>query len=272
MKIFQGIEDWQQVKNPIVTTGSYDGVHLAHRSIISLLNHHAEIAHGESVLVTFYPHPRLVLKCEDGFREKFMLITTEKEKMKALEDTGLQNVLVIPFTKEFSAMSSENFIKKILVDTVHVKKMIVGFNHSFGCGRGGNYDSMLSMGEQYDFSVDKYPEYVVHNRKISSTHIRELIISGHISEANELLGYNFMIIGTYEDGRLKIDDPCKIIPAKGQYLTRVTAGGLRHYAVCEVCENGLFFPDLSFIPTGVDATAWFIKTLGSFVCVWSRFM
>ncbi|MDR0618328.1 MAG: hypothetical protein LBG17_00320 [Bacteroidales bacterium] len=261
MKIFKGIEQWQQIKNPIVTVGSYDGVHLAHRSIISLLNHYAEIEHGESVLVTFYPHPRLVLKCEDDFREKFTLITTEREKMRVLEDVGLQNVLVLPFSEEFSMMSSEDFVKQILVDIVHVKKMIVGFNHSFGYDRKGSYNNILSLGEKYNFSVDMYPEYVVHNRKISSTHIRNLIISGNISEANNSLGYNFMVIGDYEDGRLKTDNSHKIIPADGKYLTRVTVGGLLHNTVCTVDAGELYFPDLSFIPAVTAAVAWFIKEL-----------
>ncbi|MDR1974363.1 MAG: hypothetical protein LBQ31_06770 [Bacteroidales bacterium] len=261
MKIFNDIAEWKNVPNPIVTVGSFDGVHLAHRSIISLLNHYAEIEHGESVLITFRPHPRLVIPCENDFKEKFRLITTEREKMWYLEDAGLKNVLVLPFTEKFSSLSSEEFIKKVVVDAVHAKKMIVGFNHSFGHDRSGGYDKMLEMGNKYGFSVDKYPEYIVHDKKISSTHIRKLIKDGKITEVNDLLGCEFMIMGSYEDGKLKTDEPHKIIPANGCYLARVTAGGIIHYAVCEVRDEECLFPDLSFIPDNTSATAWLIKEL-----------
>ncbi|MDR1739917.1 MAG: hypothetical protein LBR45_04095 [Bacteroidales bacterium] len=261
MKIFNGINEWHKVKNPIVTVGSFDGVHLAHRSIISLLNHYAEIEHGESVLVTFYPHPRLVIPAEEGFRERFRLITIEEEKMRCLEDAGLQNVLVLPFTVEFASLPSNDFIKKILVDVIHAKKVITGFNHSFGHDRNGGYEDMLEQGKHYGFSVDKYPEYIVHNRKISSTHIRELIRNGKIMEANELLGYNFMAMGKCEGGVLEIDNPVKIIPSDGLYLCRVYAEELLHYAVCEIRERKIYFKDLSFITANVAATAQFIKEL-----------
>jgi riboflavin kinase/FMN adenylyltransferase len=162
---------------------------------------------------------------------------------------------------EFAAISSDDFIKKIPVDTIHAKKMITGFNHSFGRERNGGYEKMLEYGGLYGFSVDKYPEYIVHNRKISSTHIRELVGNGKIKEANESLDYDFMIIGRFMDGVLEIDNPMKIIPADGNYLCRVYVDKLQHYAVCQVRRGRLIFEDLSFVPAESAATAEFIKEL-----------
>ncbi|MEG2666099.1 MAG: hypothetical protein RSA02_03680 [Bacteroidales bacterium] len=260
LKISRGIENWTPVNNPIVTVGSFDGVHLAHRSIIALLNHYAEMCRGESVLVTFSPHPRLILPTKDEFRKNFRLLTTEEEKEYLLEKAGLKNILVVRFDEKFSALSSQNFIKKILVDTLQVRHMVVGYNHNFGHDRHGSYEQMQEFGRLYDFEVDKYPELLVQNEHVSSSCIRNFIREGRLSEANNLLGYEYFIHGNWHQNIFEPNSKFKLLPALGHYLTRVKVKGIYHYAVCDINEE-ICFPDLQFLEEGDAMKINFIREI-----------
>lgn len=260
MKIFRDPALWKPVKHPIVTVGSYDGVHCAHRSIIDLLNARAAAVGGESVLISFSPHPRMVLQAEEAFRKNFRLLTTDDEKEDLLEAAGLQNLLVLRFDKEFAALSAEDFVRTILVDTLNVKRMVIGFNHNFGHDRKGGYDQMAAWGKQYGFEVERYPEYMADGQAVSSSQIRRLLLDGRIEEANRLLGYLYFMQGGWHQGVFEANSKFKLKPAPGNYLTKVKVNERYYYTVAQVDEDIRFF-DLPFLQEGDQLKVRFLKSL-----------
>lgn len=260
MKICRDSALWQSVQNPIVTVGSYDGVHRAHRSIIDLLNRYAAEAEGESVLVSFSPHPRMVLQGEEAFKKHFRLLTTDEEKEALLASAGLQNLLVLPFDREFAAMSAERFVREILVDCLQVRRMIVGFNHNFGHDRQGGYDQMRHWGWQYGFEVERYPEYTVDGGAVSSSQVRRLLQAGRVTEANHLLGYDYFIHGAWHQGVFEASSKFKLKPAPGHYLTKVKHKTRYYYAVAQVSDE-IRYTDLPFLQEGDAMKVRFLKEM-----------
>lgn len=258
MKIYRDITADIRIKKPIVTVGSFDGVHKAHREIISLLNERAEACGGESVLITFSPHPRMVLNNDEDYRRNFRLLTTDSEKLELLEEAGLQNLIVLNFDINFSKIPFSNFIYDILVEKIGVYLMLVGYNNSFGKDRQGNYGHMLSDGEKYGFKVEHFDEQRLGDNKISSSRIRNFLNEGNVEAANLLLDYTYCMHG-YLDKRIFIpSSKLKLIPAKGHYLTKVRLNTTVHYAICEI-DTQMYFPDLHFSADGDKITVKFIK-------------
>jgi riboflavin kinase / FMN adenylyltransferase len=197
LNIHHHLTDLKQIRKPIVTTGSFDGVHQGHRVILERLKRSAAALDGESVLITFHPHPRKVLY-PDTHGKTLRLITTQKEKERLLAQTGLDHLIVIEFTPDFSRMPAEDFITDILVKKLGIQKVITGYNHHFGHNRVGNTEQMQRFGDQYGFEVEEIPAQEIHQESTSSAIIRQAIQAGRIRKANRHLGYQYMITGDHE--------------------------------------------------------------------------
>lgn len=248
MKVFRNIEEIEGIRNPVVTTGSFDGVHLGHLAIIKRINRLARETGGESVLITFFPHPRKVLYPETIGKD-LQLINSQREKISLLEKTGLNNLVIIPFTKAFSQTSSQEFIEKILVKRIHANVVVVGFNHHFGHNREGDFDSLHKLGDTHGFKVELIPEQELHNETISSTKIRKALHKGDIQKANAYLGYRYRIKGdartllpeTYPQHQnwyeLALEEDCKLVPPNGLYVTGTYIKGLQYKGLSEIRDN-----------------------------------
>jgi riboflavin kinase/FMN adenylyltransferase len=235
MKIFKGIGEAKNIINPVVTTGSFDGVHIGHKTILNRLNMLADKYNGESVLITFDPHPRKVLYPETAGKD-LKLINSQEEKLDLLEKTGLDNVIIVEFTKEFSKITSEQFVRDLLHGILHAKVVVVGFNHHFGFNKEGDYRQLWAWREKYQFEAEEIPEQEVYNETVSSTKIREAISHGYIQRANAYLDHYYIIKGKPEFWdienslnlppliKIPLTEECKILPLYGIYAVTVTSG------------------------------------------------
>jgi len=213
---------------PVVTMGSFDGVHVGHRVIISRLKHLAEQVAGSSVLITFDPHPRQVLYPETEGKE-LRLINSQSEKIRLLEETGLDHLVILPFTLGFSRTSSEDFVKEYLVRRLSAHTIVVGFNHYFGHKREGSYDSLYRLRESHGFKVEEIPGQEIQHETVSSTRIRKALAEGNIQRANAYLEHHYflqasMMLHTGYTRRFNhacyqvgSNDPLKLIPPLGTY-------------------------------------------------------
>jgi riboflavin kinase/FMN adenylyltransferase len=230
MKIYQGFDQILDIPNPVLTIGTFDGVHVGHQQIIEQLNREAEAVGGESVLFTFYPHPRMVLYPENhGLR----LIQTQAEKMDKLRRMGLQNMIVHPFTKEFSRLTAVEFVRDYLVNRLKVKKLVIGYDHQFGKNREGSIDFLKEVAPVYGFSVDEISAQEINEVNISSTKIRNAILEGEMDLAKSYLGEPFELHGKVIQGNalgrsigfptanLDIESDIKLIPKLGVYAVNV---------------------------------------------------
>jgi len=229
MKIFEGISSFQKINNPILTLGMFDGVHLGHQALIGRLNEIAQSCDGESVLLTFDPHPRTVLGNDSS---DLQLITTLSEKILLLEKAGLQNLILQPFTKAFSELCSTDFVKELLVDEICMHTIVIGYDHHFGKNREGDFEQLLDLSKKYHFEVNELSEIKSDKAQISSTKIREALWNGELSFANQALGRNYDLTGQVVHGdklgrtlgfptaNLKLE-PYKLIPANGVYVVKV---------------------------------------------------
>ena len=234
MKIYNDIAEFKGVKNPIVTIGTFDGVHLGHRKIIELMKRDAEKYEGETVLITFYPHPRIVLHADS---KNLKFINTQKRKIDLLERAGVDHLIIIEFTREFSRLNSSVFIKDYLVDKIKTKKLIIGYDHHFGKNRLGDFSTLYDLGYKYGFEVEKLPAQNVENVAISSTKIRRALNEGKIKVANALLGYEYSITGIVVSGQkigrtigfptanIDLKDEYKLVTANGVYACRIEYDG-----------------------------------------------
>jgi riboflavin kinase / FMN adenylyltransferase len=226
MEVLRDINQLPLIEKPVITVGTFDGVHRAHRIIIDRVKDIAHETGGKSVLVTFHPHPRKVLyPGENDLR----LLLTQDEKIKLLEKTGLDYLLILPFTISFSKISSENFIKNILVEKLRVKRLVAGFNHHFGFNRNGKYDDLNECCEQYGFNVDVVKGVEVEQMVVSSSKIRKAIITGDMETANLLLGYDYLYSGVVVEGHkigrtigfptanIQCGEKEKLVPETGVY-------------------------------------------------------
>lgn len=234
MKIYKDISDFKGSNYSVVTVGTFDGLHVGHQQIISRMKEIAVRNGGDTILVTFDPHPRLVL---NNNPEPLRFISTHHKKQSLLEKFGIDHKIIIPFTKEFAATSSEIFIKEYLVDKLKVKKLIVGYDHHFGKNREGNYAQLKKLGDQYGFEVEEVSAQYVDDVAVSSTKIRKALCDGEVRQANKMLGYNYSITGKVISGNkigrtigfptanIDISDEYKLICAGGVYACLVNVDG-----------------------------------------------
>jgi riboflavin kinase / FMN adenylyltransferase len=228
MKVFRNFEDAGIIRNAVVTTGSFDGVHLGHKTILNRLKMLAEKNDGESVLITFHPHPRKVLY-PDTSGKTLKLINSQEEKLDLLCKTGLDNLIIIEFTKDFAKISSEQFVKDFLSNILKIKVVVAGFNHHFGFNKEGDYHQLWEMGKKYNFTAEEIPEQEVHHETVSSSLIRQAIGNGYIQRANAYLDHYYIITGIpalhYADFlpdtipfyKIPVTEETKLIPAQGIY-------------------------------------------------------
>lgn len=197
MRIINNSIQARNIKNAVVTIGTFDGVHLGHQAIFKEMRHLAEEIGGETVVVTFHPHPRQVLSIGT---ERLRFICSQEEKLKKIEEFGIDNVLIIPFTKEFASTPSEDFIKDYIIDSIHPSIIVVGYDHHFGKNRMGDYEMLTQLGKQYSFRTVQVEAQDVNEVAVSSTKIRNFLWAGNVKAANELLGYPYSVTGTVVEG------------------------------------------------------------------------
>lgn len=230
MKIYNNFNDYQKVANAIVTIGTFDGVHLGHQTILKDMVRVAKEIKGESVVVTFYPHPRQVLRIDDG---NLRFITTQEEKIRLLENIGIDNLIIVNFTEEFSRLSSESFITDYVIKNISPVKIVVGYDHHFGNNRKGDFNLLNDLGERYNIEVQRIPAKDVENIAVSSTKIRHSLQQGDVCYANRLLGYQYAYFGKVVDGakigrelgyptaNVYVDREYRLIESPGVYATYI---------------------------------------------------
>ena len=228
MKVFSSINEFNSTKKTIVTIGTFDGVHIGHQKIIEKLIQGSKNSDCESLILTFFPHPRMVLYGTSSIK----LLNTIDEKSSLLERMELDNLIIHPFNKEFSNLSAEEFVKKILVDALNIQKIIIGYDHRFGKNRAANIDDLIGFGEKYGFEVEQISAQEIDSVSVSSTKIRDAIANGTMAVANEYLGYNYLLSGEIIEGKqlgrtigfptanIKIEENYKLIPKNGVYIVK----------------------------------------------------
>ncbi|MBK8299247.1 MAG: bifunctional riboflavin kinase/FAD synthetase [Acidobacteria bacterium] len=226
MKVHYNIEALPVFKNAVITIGTFDGVHMGHRQVIDKLKSEAKAINGETVIITFHPHPRKVVSSTIlGIR----LINTLHEKIELLAQMDIDHLVVVPFTDAFANQSAEDYIKNFLIDKFHPHTIIIGYDHRFGRDRLGDYRLLEKNAGTYNYQLKEIPKHILEDISISSTNIREAILHSDITTADKLLGYDFFFSGIvvhgnklgrtlgYPTANLKIADEEKIIPGNGIY-------------------------------------------------------
>lgn len=233
MKIFNSISSFHSSKPTIVTIGTFDGVHLGHKKILDQIIANAHTLDCESLVLTFFPHPRIIL--QEGTEMK--QLNTLDEKKALLENLGIDNLVIHPFDKEFSRLTAEEFVKEVLVDRFKLKKIIIGHDHRFGRNRTANIDDLVVFGETYGFAVEQISAKEINEVSISSTKIRKALDEGDVELANEYLGYNYTLTGVVSKGKqlgrtigyptanISIEEDYKLIPANGVYIAKSHING-----------------------------------------------
>lgn len=241
----KNIEKYEVLDPTVVTIGTFDGVHIGHQKIIKRLIDTGEQEGLKSVILTFFPHPRMVLQTDSGIK----LINTIDERYKILDDLGLDYLLIKEFTKEFSRLTAEDFVKQILVDKLHAKKVIIGYDHRFGRNRNANIGDLKKFGIQYGFDVEEISAQDIDAVAVSSTKVRKALIDGDITKANKYLGHPFMITGTvikgkglgrqldYPTANIMIKEDYKLIPKYGAYIVSSTLEGEDIYGMMNIGMN-----------------------------------
>lgn len=202
MKIHLGTEAIENIKNAVVTSGTFDGVHMGHQKIIDRLKEEARRIDGETVLITYWPHPRLVLKPWDS---SLQLLSTFPEKANLLEEYGIDHLVKVPFTKEFASMQAEDYIRVILSERIQTKKIIIGYDHRFGKDRSGGLEELHQFSDKYCYEVEEIPRQDIEEIGISSTKIRRALEVGDVQQANTFLGRNYAITGRVVHGEKLAD-------------------------------------------------------------------
>lgn len=227
----------------MVTTGTFDGVHVGHRRIIARMNEVARKVNGETVLLTFDPHPRMVIYPDD---HGLQLLSTLEEKVHLLEEAGIDNLIVHPFTREFSRTTSIDFVRSILVNKLGTHRLVIGYDHHFGRNREGSFEHLKDCGPLYGFEVEEIPAQEVDDISVSSTKIRQALDEGDVRTAADYLGADYRLTGKVVEGRqlgrtigfptanIKVHDPNKLIPATGVYAAHVVLNGTRFGAMLNI--------------------------------------
>ncbi|UQD55729.1 bifunctional riboflavin kinase/FAD synthetase [Flavobacterium sp. K5-23] len=228
MKIFNSINDFSSNKKTILTLGTFDGVHIGHKKILEKLIQQTKDEKYESLVLTFFPHPRMVLQEQSDIK----LLNTISEKIELLENIGIQNLVIHPFDEKFSRLTAEEFVSTILVDQFHIHKIIIGHDHRFGRNRTANIDNLIEFGQHYGFEVEQISVQEIDAISVSSTKIRKALSEGNMALANEYLGYDYFFSGTIFKGKqlgrtigfptanLKIKESYKLVPKNGVYVVK----------------------------------------------------
>jgi riboflavin kinase / FMN adenylyltransferase len=226
MKVYYSIDTIPAFSRAVVTIGTFDGVHTGHRSILTQLKQEAARIGGETVIITFHPHPRKVISTG---QPAIQLINTIEEKIGLLEQNGIDHLVVVPFTDVFSQQSPEAYIEQFLIEKFHPHTIIIGYDHRFGKNRQGDYKLLETYSARLGFHLIEIPAHVISDNTVSSTRIREAVVQGNTDAANKLLGYDFFFEGTVVDGNklgrtlgyptanIQVEHPEKLVPGNGIY-------------------------------------------------------
>ena len=229
MNIYHSLDAFEKLDYAVVTSGTFDGVHIGHKKILSRLREISQLSGGQTVVLTFWPHPRTVVS-EDS--QSLQLLSTIEEKIALFAQLGIDHLAIIPFTRSFSELSSEDFIRQILVDKIGTKKLVIGYDHRFGKNREGSFEFLKENCSQYGFEVEEIPRQDIEDMAISSSRIRKALVTGQIHEANELLGRPYSISGTVVKGKqlgrtigfptanVHPEESYKLIPQNGVYAIK----------------------------------------------------
>lgn len=230
MKVYYGIQEFHKLENAVVTSGTFDGVHLGHQKILKRLAEVAQQTGGESVVITFYPHPRSVVSADV---QEVKLLSTLEEKIELLTQNGVQHLLIIPFTREFSELTSEEFIQKVIINTIGTKTLVIGYDHRFGKNREGGFDYLVQNAQRYGFAVEEISRQDIDHVGVSSSKIRKAIQEGDMTQAQHFLGRNYDIHGLVVKGKqigrtigfptanIQVREQTKQIPQDGVYAVWV---------------------------------------------------
>ena len=228
LKLFHSINDFHSTKKTILTLGTFDGVHIGHKKILERITQNTENGKYESLVLTFFPHPRMVLQ----EKSEIKLLNTIAEKTKLLEATGIENLIIHPFDESFSRLTAEEFVHSILVDQFHIQKIIIGHDHRFGRNRTANIDNLIAYGAEYGFEVEQISAQEIQDVSVSSTKIRKALTEGKMDLANEYLGYDYFLSGKIVKGKqlgrtigfptanIEIEEDYKLIPKTGVYAVK----------------------------------------------------
>lgn len=286
MEIHYSFDEDYKILNPVVTIGTFDGVHAGHRAILKRLKVLSEKVNGESTLITFYPHPRKVLY-PDTLGKNLKMICTQNEKIHLLQETKLDHLFIIHFTYEFSKVSAEQFVKNFLVNKLHAKVIVVGFNHHFGYDKQGDYQYLYEMKDYFGFMVEEIPQQEIDQETVSSTRIRQTLNQGLIQKANAYLQSHFPFFGKVLNIEkidndltrivVQTDEVEKIIPPTGIY-----AGTFQYQLQKFKCliiiydsqfdylpQLEVFFQDDYKINIGEDIQVYFAKELKLDDAIWN---
>ena len=230
MKIYNHLSEFKRLNNAVATIGTFDGVHFGHQKIINRLCELAKATGGESVILTFFPHPRLIIDPEN---QDLKMINTIEEKAEILAGLGVDHLIITPFTRDFSNLSPAEYIKNILVGTIGIKQLIVGYDHRFGKDRSGGMTDLVAFSGPYHYEIEEIKEQDINDVAVSSTKIRKSLLEGQVGLAAKYLGYNFSLYGPVIKGdkigrtigfptaNIFIEQPYKLIPSDGIYAVTV---------------------------------------------------
>jgi riboflavin kinase/FMN adenylyltransferase len=244
VKIYTDIEQFKSIKNPVLTIGTFDGVHVGHQKIIEKMKEIAKQTNGETVIFTFFPHPRMVV---NPTNHGIQLIQSQEEKFEKLAKLGVDHVIVFPFTKAFSEITAAEFVSDVLISKLNIHTIIVGYDHQFGKNREGNLTYLENKGKEYGFKVIEIPAHEINAVNVSSSKIRHALSEGDIETANHYLNGSFEIWGKVIHGNklgrtigfptanLGVDDSLKIVPGRGVYAVTVSIdGGKPHFGMMNI--------------------------------------
>ncbi|WP_337865752.1 bifunctional riboflavin kinase/FAD synthetase [Ignavibacterium sp.] len=256
MNIFRKIDEIGYDKQTVLTLGTFDGIHLGHQLIIKKVIACSEENNLKNIVITFHPHPRKVINPELQLK----ILTTTEEQINILEKLGVQNLFIIDFTKEFAELTPEEFVKNYLVDKIGISRIVIGYDHHFGKGRGGDVEFLKASGKKYDFEILQIQPFVIDDEPVSSTKIRNALESGEIKRANKMLGRTYSFSGVVVEGdkrgrelgyptaNIKISDDDKMLPQIGIYAVLVELDGIEHKALLSIGKRPTFYNDGKVIP------------------------
>lgn len=246
MQVFRGLDELPLLQHAVLTIGTYDGVHAGHQAIIQRINAIADKVDGESVVLTFDPHPRLVLQPDN---KDLKLISTIEEKIQLFEQFGLQNLVITPFSMDFASMDATDYVEQVLVKKFRPKVIVIGYDHRFGKGRKGDIHLLEALGPKWGYTVEEISVQTIDEISVSSTKVRKALLEGDIATANQLLAHPFTLCGQVVHGdkigrtlgfptaNIHVEDPHKLIPPPGVYATYVNVNGKNYKGALSISRR-----------------------------------
>ncbi len=243
MKIYHSLDSIRDLHHAVVTSGTFDGVHIGHQKILNRLNEICSQSGGESVVLTFWPHPRMVVSDDS---QNLLLLSTIDEKIELFAKLGIKHLVIIPFTRAFSELTSEEFIQQVLLDKIDTRKLVIGYDHRFGRNREGSFEFLVRNASKYGFEVEEIPRQDIEDLAISSTRIRQALLSGQVNVAKGLLGRPYALSGTVVKGKqlgrtigfptanLHLHESYKLIPGNGVYIIKAHYQGTTYNAMLNI--------------------------------------